>query len=253
MERRDCYGRKGSLWKGGIAVERAPSAISCSSLEPLRILSLGGVSWAELSPLWQPGRGENSSSRGSALPDSLYTRPVPSYPRAVLGVQRQRRSRGCPGVTPCSALPLDQSQLPRTFTPFMFPLWCYFCSTFPLSSVLSCLSFVSWAASSPLFVPCRSLLCPCPLSLLYSLFSFVCSYSFVIPFDCLFPLRIFFFTLSGSFLFHLSSFFPSCFVFPLFLFSLLMVLFFVCVWIPHLPLSSLSSHFGWETSLRFFP
>lgn len=90
-------------------------------------------------------------------------------------------------------------------------------------------------------------------SFILCVFSFVCSYSFVIPFDCLFPLRIFFFTPSGSFLFHLSSFFPSCFVFPLFLFSLLMVSSFVCVWIPHLPLSSPSSHFGWETSLRFFP
>lgn len=158
---------------------RAPSAISCSSSEPLRMLSLGGVSWAELSPLRQPGRRGNSSSRGSALPGSLCPAPVPSHPRAVLGVQRQRRSRGCPSVTPCSALPLDQSQLPRTFTPFMFPLWCYFCSTFPLSSVLSCLSFVSWAASSPLFVPCRSLLCPCPLSLLYSLCVFLCLFLFL--------------------------------------------------------------------------
>lgn len=144
----------------------------------------GRLSWgrAVSSPAAREGRGGEGAAPGRAV-----LSPAPPVPGAVLAVPRQLRSPGCPGLS----LAPRPGSAPRDLH-FMFPLWCYFCSTLPLSSVLSCLSFVSWAASHPLFVLCRTLLHPSPLLLLYSLFSFVCSFSFVIPFDCLFPLQIFF-------------------------------------------------------------
>lgn len=157
--------------KGGITMERRDhcgKGSACLFLQQPGALGTppGRLSWgrAVSSPAAREGRGGEGAAPGRAV-----LSPAPPVPGAVLAVPRQLRSPGCPGLS----LAPRPGSAPRDLH-FMFPLWCYFCSTLPLSSVLSCLSFVSWAASHPLFVLCRTLLHPSPLLLLYSLCVFLC-------------------------------------------------------------------------------
>lgn len=166
MERRDhcgkegSYGKEGSLWEG-LRLPFSAAARSTGDSPWEALLGQGCL----LSG--RPG-GEGRGGEGAA-PGRAVLSPAPPVPGAVLAVPRQLRSPGCPGLS----LAPRPGSAPRDLH-FMFPLWCYFCSTLPLSSVLSCLSFVSWAASHPLFVLCRTLLHPSPLLLLYSLCVFLC-------------------------------------------------------------------------------
>lgn len=130
---------------------------------------------------------------GSAVTCSLCS-PSPSL-TPVLEAGGQHRSvsvaalHSLPAL--CSALPLGSCVIsPVPSLPSCLPHWCYFCSTFSLSFVLSCLSFCLGLPSVPLFVLCMSLLHLWHLSFLSSqcVFFCLCSLSFAISFDSLFPL-----------------------------------------------------------------
>lgn len=160
----------------------------------------GRLSWgrAVSSPAAREGRGGGSSRQGCAV-------PCPSCARGCAGSAEAAQEPWVPRAQPCPS-PRVSSQGPSlhvsTLVLFLFHSPFVFSAVLSQFCVLGCLtsplcSLQDFAPSlsplAPLFSVCFPLFAPFPL-----LFLLIAYFHF----------RFFFFTLSHSFLFHLSSSFP---------------------------------------------
>lgn len=134
--------------------------------------------------------------------------PVPACPARLLGPSRSLHSLGGKAGAALAEGGLTFSA--KVCCPLLcFLLWCYFCSTFPLSLALSCFTFCVWGSLAFLSLfsagVCSISVLACSF-ILHVFFFYLLSLPFAISFDCLFPLLFFFFSLFLILFCFISSF-----------------------------------------------
>lgn len=170
---------RGSLWNEGSLWDEGSLCRFSQQLrapEPLRVPWGRAVSCAA-------GEERAQLQPGSAVPCAP---PVPSPPRGCAEAALEQR---CPGLSLVLSFALCPVSAPRDLNSCHVSTLVLFLLHFPfvLSAVLSQFCVLG-CLTSPLF---SAGVCSIPVpscSFILYVFSFVCYFSFVIPFDCLFPL-----------------------------------------------------------------